>query len=180
MRNIKIRLVIYLTLLSLVLGQGVNAVDIQNVNAGVCPDFIVLDAEQLKTEFYKQLEEQNESAEPSSNRIGNIFSAYRDFQKRLKDITGQNFIYQQTTAGNTDLGAACLIYYRNTDAIVKEVVTQSFQQVLERKGTFRLNERFDSILDKMDELQEEYHDTRVNINNFHDKFPCFVSKCTTN
>lgn len=142
-----------------------------------CPSIIIQQGENLKNNFYSYIEAQAESAEPSSNRIGNIFDRYRDFQQDFSGLAGRNFLYSTDQTGSSTLQIACAAYYDQTMSLVQEVLVETYQQVLARKQFYVLNEKFDSILGQMDELQEEFHTSRSNLNQFHDEFSCFLTQC---
>lgn len=180
--------VLYITIASLIVSLSIAAVGINaqssidleanNLDPNQCPTQQRNNIDNLKFEFLSYIEDQVESAELNSNRIHNIFDRYRRFQEDLNRVSSVALVYKWSRQSDSiNSNKYCMMYAQTTLVEVRSALLDTYSQVLERKKSYLLNERLDSILNQFDDVQDDLHEVRNNINEFNDLFPCYLDQC---
>ena len=179
------KIISFIAILGLAAGLGLSASKFEQTQAQVsvdstrneCPPEITNQISELKAEFYISLEAQLESPELNSERLHDVYQDYYNVQTNINEYANSAIVDIDGLEDSTIAQQNC----RNIiDAELNEISTVFAQYVGEigtRKRNFILLEKYDGINDQLKEVQEQLHDVRQNINQFHDQLPCIVDQC---
>lgn len=134
---------------------------------------------QVKVDFYVKLEEQLESADLTSERLFDLYLDLSDAQGRIRNIATNTIgvdLEDSSTEGPA-VTQTCLLYAESQLNEMEQVFSEYLSQVTTRTRNYLLLEKFDGMNENLRDLQESFSDIQLNISEFHDQLPCFVTKC---
>jgi len=169
-----------LTIGILAIGLSVSAVSETNaqITGEICPQGVIDEIQDVKIQFYNSLEAQLESADLTSERLHDVYEDFRNTEERIRGLTRRRPDLQPGDI-STSIGAVeqCQEVIQSQLDEIRTVFTTFASEVSSRTRNYLLIEKYDQINDKLQLLQEELHDTRQDINTFHDQLPCFTDRC---
>lgn len=151
---------------------------LSNPNA-ICPAARLNRIQQVKINFYVKLEEQLESADLTSERLFDLYLDLSDAQGRIRNIATDTLgvdVGASSSEGSA-VAQTCLLYAQTQLSEMEQVFNEYLNQVTTRTRNYLLLEKFDGMNEDLRDLQETFQDIQLNISEFHDQLPCFVTKC---
>ncbi len=142
-----------------------------------CPAEIIGDMLEEKADFYESIEAQVESPDLNSERLHDMYEDLRDVESSLRNIARRTTVNR---AGNLDtrrVNQVCQSVLRANLDEVREIFVRYISEVAIRKRNFVFIEKYDAINAGLQDLQEDFHDVRSDINTFHDQFTCYIEEC---
>lgn len=145
----------------------------------VCPEFTVQQIQNVKQEFYTNLQKIVSDATPATTNTTLTFDLYREYLANLSSLFQDNAenISQSNQLPTTPQTTVCQKIISNDKQVVQETLESILKSSISGKQSFNLIEKYSHINQKFTDLNQQSNQVSKKIKDFSQQLPCYSHTC---